>query len=170
MDQENDDMMDNSDEFSEGSNLCSDESDLKNESSGNAAWADAMSKVLNTKISKEKFILSKARKDSEIVKQAKRKHEIELVDDSGNVKKTEEIRSKEVKNYKALRREMLEKQKQVIFYCIIMQGSVQVFTQGPIFVNYFYFCKKRKEKKENFTQQILITGFKSNLISIKKKK
>lgn len=117
---ESDDMMDNSDEFSVESNLGSDESDLENESSGNAAWADVMSKVLNTKISKEKFILSKARKDSDIVKKAKQKHEIELVDESGAVKKTEGPKSKELKSYKALRKEMLEKQKQVRFHFLML--------------------------------------------------
>lgn len=113
-DNEEDSMVNDKEEFLD------DDSNLDNENTGNVAWADAMSKVLNTKISQKKFILSKARKDSDIVKKAQQKQEIELIDESGNVKKSNEI--PKVKSYKALRKEMLEKQKQVRHLCIIYVG------------------------------------------------
>ncbi|XP_035211315.1 RRP15-like protein [Stegodyphus dumicola] len=81
--------------------------DEDDEISGNAAWADALSKVLNCKISKEKnFILSKAKKDSEI--KPKDATQVEIVDESGKLIKED----KNPDEYSQKRKAMLDKQKQ----------------------------------------------------------
>lgn len=87
---------------------------------GNSAWADAMCRVLNTNVSKgKKFILSKAKKDTDVKLKDKSK-EIELVDDSGNVLNLTKIeKSPKQKSLKKKRSEMIEKQKQVYFFHFI---------------------------------------------------
>ncbi|KFM63801.1 RRP15-like protein, partial [Stegodyphus mimosarum] len=83
--------------------------DEDDEISGNAAWADALSKVLNSEISKDKnFILSKAKKDSEI--KLKDVTQVEIVDESGKLIK--EDKKPDEKNYSQKRKAMLDKQKQ----------------------------------------------------------
>ncbi|GBM51233.1 RRP15-like protein [Araneus ventricosus] len=85
----------------------SSEGETENSDGGNEGWADAMAKVLHTTTKSSKFILSKAKKDSDI--KMKDNKQVELVDETGQVikKKTPE----KSKTYSEKRKEMLEKQR-----------------------------------------------------------
>lgn len=91
------------------------DSDSENENLGNAGWADAMCKVLNTNVPNAKnFILSKAKKDTDI-KVKDKTEEIEMVDESGKVTGVKKLDPKPLqKTIKQKRKEMLEKRKQVL--------------------------------------------------------
>ncbi|GFT28254.1 RRP15-like protein [Nephila pilipes] len=75
------------------------------DSEGNVGWADAMSKVLHTSTKNPKFILSKAKKDVDVVPKVK---QIELVDEAGQVIEEE---PKKNKSRSDERKERLEKQR-----------------------------------------------------------
>ncbi|GFQ86064.1 RRP15-like protein [Trichonephila clavata] len=75
------------------------------DSEGNAGWADAMGKVLHASVKSQKFILSKALKDTDIKPKEKK---IEFVDESGNII---EEKPKPSESQKEKRKKMLEKQR-----------------------------------------------------------
>ncbi|CAL1298486.1 unnamed protein product [Larinioides sclopetarius] len=86
----------------------SSEGESENSDGGNEGWADAMAKVLHTTTKSSKFILSKAKKDSDI--KMKDTKQVELVDETGQVIKKKEP-EKSNKSYSEKRKEMLEKQR-----------------------------------------------------------
>ncbi|XP_015923554.1 RRP15-like protein [Parasteatoda tepidariorum] len=88
--------------------LLGDDDDNNRNVSGNMAWAKAMQNVLSTTPRTENFILSKAKRDSDIKK--KKVKDIEFVDSSGKVVE-QDSQVKQEKSYKEMRRAKLDNQK-----------------------------------------------------------